>query len=272
MNEAGTDREQGMADLFDGFAGDWSAFYDDAAEQGRSFEFQTRQRRAVQTLIDALPAGARVLEIGCGGGITSVLLARAGFAVTALDISPAMVEATRAAAASAGVDITVHLGAVTSLPDDARGFDAAVGLGVTEYLPDLDLVLHELHDRLAPGGRCVLSFTNAASPFRWIEMPVKRAAAAGIYLARHDERSRQIAFRTGSAHTPRRAFDAMRAAGFTDLAASFLGYGVRVGRRWLPGVGRQDALGATLAARPFTERAGRMFLVDARRPPARGAA
>lgn len=47
----------------------------------------------------------RALDIGCGDGMSSIYLARAGYQVTSIDFAEGAVEMTRAAARRAGVDI-----------------------------------------------------------------------------------------------------------------------------------------------------------------------
>ncbi|MFB6143869.1 MAG: HemK2/MTQ2 family protein methyltransferase [Candidatus Nanohaloarchaea archaeon] len=51
--------------------------------------------------------GMEVLEVGCGSGILSVAMAGKGAEVTAVDINPEAVEATREAAEEAGVEVDV---------------------------------------------------------------------------------------------------------------------------------------------------------------------
>ena len=54
--------------------------------------------------------GKRLLEIGCGSGAVSIFAAQLGFVVTACDINPFAVAATRNAAATNGVEIEAHEG------------------------------------------------------------------------------------------------------------------------------------------------------------------
>lgn len=56
-----------------------------------------------------LEPGMRVADLGCGCGRHSIELARRGYKVTALDISPVLVEETRRRAESAGVEIVFHV-------------------------------------------------------------------------------------------------------------------------------------------------------------------
>jgi len=55
--------------------------------------------------VDALglPPGSRILEAGCGAGLTTISLAQRGFMVEAQDVANAMVEQTRRHAEEAGL-------------------------------------------------------------------------------------------------------------------------------------------------------------------------
>src|SRR3954447_15714840 len=70
-----------------------------------------------------VPAGARVLDAGCGSGWTSVFLASAGFAVTAVDLVPANVEALEERARNAGVSVDARVGDMETLDLGGARFD-----------------------------------------------------------------------------------------------------------------------------------------------------
>jgi 16S rRNA (guanine1207-N2)-methyltransferase len=63
----------------------------------------------LDTLVMPSP-GSSVLDIGCGAGIISSVLARAGLSVTAVDLSATAVAATRATLAANGLSATVQEG------------------------------------------------------------------------------------------------------------------------------------------------------------------
>lgn len=75
------------------------AWYDDAAAA-----LGPTDRPASAALLDfmaLLPSGAAVLDLGCGSGAATAVLARAGHAVTGLDASAGLLRVARAAAPSA---------------------------------------------------------------------------------------------------------------------------------------------------------------------------
>lgn len=95
--------------------------------------------------------GQRVLDIGCGSGLLAGALLDAGYSVTGIDASPAMVELARAHAAAAEFSV-LALPARRALPVA----DAVVSTGhVLNYLDsreDIALALAEAAAAVRPGG------------------------------------------------------------------------------------------------------------------------
>ena len=115
-----------------------------------------------------LPAGASVLDAGCGDGRHSVLLAQRGLTVTGVDISPRLLERARSAAISGGADVLYFEGDLRdsrSLPSGP--FDLVLCLydvvGSSADPGDDRAILANLFSRTAPGGRLVLSVMSATS-------------------------------------------------------------------------------------------------------------
>jgi SAM-dependent methyltransferase len=108
---------------------------------------------AFQAVAEQLPE--RVLEVGCGEGeFAERLGSKLRGEVVALDLSPRMVELTRAR----GVDARV--GDVQSLPFDDGSFDVAVANWMLYHVPDLERGLAELARVLRPDGRLVATTTS----------------------------------------------------------------------------------------------------------------
>jgi SAM-dependent methyltransferase len=92
----------------------------------------------------------RFLDAGCGMGELAERVQReVGAAVSAVDISPRMVELTRAR----GVDAQVA--DVQELPFEAGSFGCVAANWVLHHVPDLDRGIGELARVLRPGGRLV---------------------------------------------------------------------------------------------------------------------
>ena len=131
--------------------------------------FLTGAGQEVDFLVEALHlrTGQRVLDLGCGAGRHAIPLAARGLAVTALDISPFMLEQAKGRALQAGVEVTwmqADLGKLGEL-GLAGPFDAAIclcesGLGVLGgHNQDMQF-LRDARAVLAPGGSLALTTFN----------------------------------------------------------------------------------------------------------------
>lgn len=103
-------------------------------------------------------AGARVVDVGCGGGILSEALARAGAQVTGIDLSPAALAAARAHAITQALDVDYREVPVEALAAQAPGhFDAVVCMELLEHVPDPGSTVRACAELLAPGGMAVFA-------------------------------------------------------------------------------------------------------------------
>jgi len=138
----------------------------------RDYELQThgaedrhwwyRGRRTVLERVIAglaLPAGARILDAGCGSGRNMIELARHG-SVTGVELSRPSVELARARSSGEVIE-----GSVLELPFESDSFELVVSLDVIEHLEDDLGALRELHRVVAPGG--ALLVTVPAYPWLW---------------------------------------------------------------------------------------------------------
>ncbi len=101
-----------------------------------------------------LPPGARVLDVACGIGTTTLLMARRfGLDTVGLDISESNLARARAAtAANPPVPVVFIAGSAEQLPFAEESFEAVVCECVVSTFPDQPRVLAELARVLRPGG------------------------------------------------------------------------------------------------------------------------
>ena len=145
-----------LLDLLDGLferdAGEarWDRFYADRARPVPFFAAKPDENLVAR--LPDLPRG-RALDLGCGPGRNAVHLARAGFEVDAVDLSPSAVDWARERAHEAGAEVRFHVGDVfTTTPDGP--YDLVYDSGLFHHLPPHRRISYlALLDRvLAPGG------------------------------------------------------------------------------------------------------------------------
>ncbi len=111
-----------------------------------------------------------VLEVGCGTGTYTRLIAEAGFQVTGVEIDTALAEAARRNLAGFS-KVAVESADVFDLALPPGGFGTVVLLDVLEHVADDLGLLRRLGDALRPGG-CLLLKVPAG---RWLMGPLDRA-------------------------------------------------------------------------------------------------
>jgi SAM-dependent methyltransferase len=109
--------------------------------------------------------GLRVLDLGCGHGMASVVLARRGAVVTACDLSPGYVREARARADANGVQPRLLVCNAERLPFADASFERIWGNAILHHL-DLRQAARELQRVLTPGGVAV--FCEPWAGNRWL--------------------------------------------------------------------------------------------------------
>jgi ubiquinone/menaquinone biosynthesis C-methylase UbiE len=151
-------------------ASDWTNIYD--LEGVKDLVHQERLRIVLDMVNElALPAGASVLDVGCGAGVAATHLAERGYKVTAVDPVAEMLEATRTRALKRGVDdkLKTQTGDANSLPFEDNAFMVVIAMGVLPWLPSIDRPLNEMARVLKPGGRLIVTTDNRWSLRWWLE-------------------------------------------------------------------------------------------------------
>lgn len=99
---------------------------------------------------------ATLLDIGCGTGSLTVLLAELGYTLTGIDLSSAMLAQAQAKAQKAGQAIVFHVMEATNPALPAHAFDLILCRHLLWALPAPHQVLQNWGHLLKPGGRLLL--------------------------------------------------------------------------------------------------------------------
>ncbi|HEX6998706.1 MAG TPA: bifunctional 2-polyprenyl-6-hydroxyphenol methylase/3-demethylubiquinol 3-O-methyltransferase UbiG [Gammaproteobacteria bacterium] len=105
--------------------------------------------------------GARVLDVGCGGGILAEALARRGARVVGIDLAAPGLEAAREHAAAQGLAIEYVCASAAEIAAREPGaFDVVTCLELLEHVPNADEVVAACARALRPGGAAFFSTIN----------------------------------------------------------------------------------------------------------------
>lgn len=149
----------------------------------RAIDFE--QRLALAPWLH-VPSGSRVLDLGCGVGRWSRMLAARGATVTGVDISPTMIREARRRAHSEGIGdrCRFELGDISMLELEGE-FDLVLGVTVLQHILDpqaLRAALTRMSSYIAPGGHLVLLEAAPTSTVNRCNTTVFRARPREVYL------------------------------------------------------------------------------------------
>jgi SAM-dependent methyltransferase len=143
------------------------------------------QRLALEPWLKPTPT-ERVLDVGCGVGRWSRLLASRGARVTGIDLSPTMIEQAKARTVRAGLmDRCRFLTQDLAALDAGERFDMILGVTVLQHILDpeaLRSAVTRMADHLADGGRMVLLEAAPMQISRYCDTSIFRARQRGDYL------------------------------------------------------------------------------------------
>ena len=129
--------------------------------------------------LGALRAGERVVDVGCGAGIDSLIATRmvgADGRVVGVDMTPAMLERARRAADEMGTTtVEFREGYMEALPVPDGWADVVISNGVLNLTPDKSKALGEMARVLKPNGRLEIGDIT-------IDRPVPEASKQEIDL------------------------------------------------------------------------------------------
>lgn len=112
--------------------------------------------------------GLKVLDVGCGGGILSEGLARAGATVSSIDLAEDALACARKHAKESGLTIDYRAVPAEQLAEEKPGeFDVVVCMEMLEHVPDPSSICRALSTLVKPGGDVYLSTLNR-NPKSWL--------------------------------------------------------------------------------------------------------
>jgi predicted TPR repeat methyltransferase len=154
LNELSTSVDNGEVDsgAIAQYYDQWAAAYDGNL---RDWDYQA-PKVGVDLLHQGVPLDAKVLDAGCGTGLSGLALQDLGYQhITGVDISQASIDLAKQTSAYeelAQVDMQS-----LQLPYEANEFAGLQCVGVLTYVPDTDGILREFCRVVRPGGLVVFT-------------------------------------------------------------------------------------------------------------------
>jgi len=122
-----------------------------------------RELRVIRPLV---PAGAQVLDYGCGTGRSALDHLRRGCRVTAFDVSRNMLAFAQRRARDEGWSADVEFTSDESVLA-GRTWPVVTAIGVLDYYAEPVPLLNTLSRYMTPAGCLVVTYPNALSPLAW---------------------------------------------------------------------------------------------------------
>ncbi|MDH4339734.1 MAG: methyltransferase domain-containing protein [Thermoleophilia bacterium] len=142
--------------------------YPDELSQVPDFVAESFAGVANPWVLGRLEPGKRVLDIGSGAGMDTLiaaLMVGPEGSVTGIDMTPEMIDKARRGAAELGLNnVTFVEGEAETLPFDDASFDVVLSNSVIDLIPDKDAVFSSIYRVLVPGGRLQVADVTIQQP------------------------------------------------------------------------------------------------------------
>lgn len=136
-----------------------SLWWDEQGSMGMLHRINPTRFKFIADQVDV--ANKRVLDVGCGGGILTETLARAGANAIGIDLSGHPLEVAKLHAKTAGIKVDYRLKSCEEMADTYPGkFDVVCCMEMLEHVPDPASTVKACAELLKPGGYVFFSTIN----------------------------------------------------------------------------------------------------------------
>lgn len=124
-------------------------------------------KKRLETILhySGIRSGARVLDLGCGGGASSVWLAELGYEVIGIDIGKSLIKLAGEKIQKVRDHVSLILGDAENLPLRGGSVNLAVSIALLHHVPNDSEGLAEMKRVVRLGGEIAISEPNALNPY-----------------------------------------------------------------------------------------------------------
>ncbi|WP_286133579.1 MULTISPECIES: class I SAM-dependent methyltransferase [unclassified Bacillus (in: firmicutes)] len=159
-----------------GIYGYTAKWYDKNSRKSRMTQMQ-EYATEIQSLVQE---GAKILEVAPGPGYLSIELAKIGFDVTGIELSPDFVNIEKNNAKEANVLVNFKEGNASNLPCDDNTFDFIICSAAFKNFMDPVKALKEMYRVLKPGGTSLIIDMNFNATAQDIEGEIRKTGMTGF--------------------------------------------------------------------------------------------
>ncbi|MEH7609838.1 class I SAM-dependent methyltransferase [Gottfriedia acidiceleris] len=159
-----------------GIYGYTAKWYDKNSRKSRMTQMQ-EYATDIQSLVQE---GAKILEVAPGPGYLSIELAKIGFDVTGVELSPDFVNIEKNNAKEANVLVNFKEGNASNLPCDDNTFDFIICSAAFKNFMDPVKALKEMYRVLKPGGTSLIIDMNFNVTAQDIEGEIRKTGMTGF--------------------------------------------------------------------------------------------
>jgi 2-polyprenyl-3-methyl-5-hydroxy-6-metoxy-1,4-benzoquinol methylase len=164
-----------------------------------------------------------VLEIGCGMGLHTELMTRAGARVTALDYSPTSVEATTRRMRLKGLQAEIQQGDAENLPFASGRFDFVWSWGVIHHSSRTAKIVREIARVLRPEAECRVMVYNREGMAARVAFIRDHILKGGFFRGSFDQTLHRSTDGFSARHYVKDQFEDLFRAFFRDVSCDVCG-------------------------------------------------
>lgn len=135
----------------------WETAYENGEYKHWEFKYPSPELTAL-VAANVIPKKAKVLDVGSGGGLDAVFLAKCGFKVTGIDISASALRIAEKRAGKALVKVNWVRGSILEMPLQKEFFDLVIDRGLFHLIenPERSQYASEVYRVLKKGGKLLI--------------------------------------------------------------------------------------------------------------------